>query len=267
MELAPLGQVKAFARFAPPALDFAAALTAQPGASLIAEVKRASPSKGVIAQEWDPEQIAETYARNGAAAISCLTDSRFFQGNLEYLTEIKERLRVIGKRRAGAAQGLRLPRVPGLRGAHGRRRCHAAHRRRAGRQRSAQPARAGREPGHGRAGRSPRRGGDCDRALDSDAEIIGVNNRDLRDLPGGHRDHRPPARAHPAGQDPRRRERHPQRRRRARAWPTWAATPSWWARPSASCRSQRAAPRSPSFPPPAGRSTLGRPATQHGGTP
>ena len=40
--------------------------------------------------------IAETYARNGAAAISCLTDSRFFQGKLEYLTAIKERLRAIG---------------------------------------------------------------------------------------------------------------------------------------------------------------------------
>lgn len=97
MESAHLAQVKAFARLAPPALDFAAALTAQPGASLIAEVKRASPSKGVIAQEWDPEQIAETYARNGAAAISCLTDSRFFQGKLEYLTAIKERLREIDR--------------------------------------------------------------------------------------------------------------------------------------------------------------------------
>ncbi|WP_333889654.1 indole-3-glycerol phosphate synthase TrpC [Caldilinea sp.] len=97
MEIAPLAQVKAFARLAPPALDFAAALTAEPGASLIAEVKRASPSKGVIAREWDPEQIAETYARNGAAAISCLTDSRFFQGKLEYLTAIKERLREIGR--------------------------------------------------------------------------------------------------------------------------------------------------------------------------
>ena len=97
MELAPLAQVKAFAKVAPPALDFAAALTAQQGVSLIAEVKRASPSKGVIAHDWDPEKIAETYAYNGAAAISCLTDTRFFQGKLEYLTAIKERLRVIGK--------------------------------------------------------------------------------------------------------------------------------------------------------------------------
>ena len=93
----PLTQVKAFARLAPEPLDFAGALTLQRGASLIAEVKRASPSKGLIARDWDPELIGETYARNGAAAISCLTDAKFFQGKLEYLTSIKERLRVIGK--------------------------------------------------------------------------------------------------------------------------------------------------------------------------
>jgi indole-3-glycerol phosphate synthase len=93
MEEAPLAQVKAFAHLAPDPLDFAVALTAHEGASLIGEVKRASPSKGLIAKEWDPELIAETYARNGAAAISCLTDARFFQGQLEYLTAIKERLR------------------------------------------------------------------------------------------------------------------------------------------------------------------------------
>jgi len=92
-----LSQVKAFATLAPDALDFALALTAQPGASLIAEVKRASPSKGLIAHDWDPERIGETYARSGAAAISCLTDKRFFQGELAYLTSIKERLREMKK--------------------------------------------------------------------------------------------------------------------------------------------------------------------------
>ena len=97
MHEVPATQVKALALVSPPALDFAAALTAQPGVSLIAEVKRASPSKGLIARDWDAEQIGETYARNGAAAISCLTDGRFFQGDLAYLTGIKERLRSIGK--------------------------------------------------------------------------------------------------------------------------------------------------------------------------
>jgi indole-3-glycerol phosphate synthase len=93
----PMAEVKAFARLAPDPVDFAAAVTAHPGASLIAEVKRASPSKGLIAQDWDPELIGETYARSGAVAISCLTDQRFFQGKLDYLTAIKERLREINK--------------------------------------------------------------------------------------------------------------------------------------------------------------------------
>jgi indole-3-glycerol phosphate synthase len=97
MQEVPLAQVKAFAALAPPSLDFAGALAAQPGAALIAEVKRASPSKGLIAHDWDPVLIADTYARNGAAAISCLTDGRFFQGKLEYLTAIKERQRETGK--------------------------------------------------------------------------------------------------------------------------------------------------------------------------
>jgi indole-3-glycerol phosphate synthase len=97
MQEMPLAQVKAFAALAPPTLDFAGALTAEPHVSLIAEVKRASPSKGLIAREWDPVLIADTYARSGAAAISCLTDGRFFQGKLEYLTAIKERQRETGK--------------------------------------------------------------------------------------------------------------------------------------------------------------------------
>jgi indole-3-glycerol phosphate synthase len=97
MQEMPLAQVKAFAAVAPPPLDFAAALRAQKGVALIAEVKRASPSKGLIARDWDPVLIADTYARGGAAAISCLTDGRFFQGKLEYLTEIKERQREVGR--------------------------------------------------------------------------------------------------------------------------------------------------------------------------
>jgi indole-3-glycerol phosphate synthase len=96
MALVPLSQVKAFARLAPPPLDFAAALTAKPGVALIAEVKRASPSRGLIARDWDPPLIAETYARAGAAAISCLTDKRYFQGDLTYLTAIKDHLRDLG---------------------------------------------------------------------------------------------------------------------------------------------------------------------------
>ncbi len=89
---APEANLRALVKFAPPSLDFAAALAA-PGVSLVAEVKRASPSKGLLCRDFDAVQLALTYARGGAAAISCLTDERYFQGKLEYLTQIKEALR------------------------------------------------------------------------------------------------------------------------------------------------------------------------------
>jgi len=56
---------------------------------IIAEVKKASPSKGVIREDFDPLAIAQSYSQNGANAISVLTEPHFFQGNLEYLTQIR----------------------------------------------------------------------------------------------------------------------------------------------------------------------------------
>ncbi|WP_419765137.1 MAG: indole-3-glycerol phosphate synthase TrpC [Arcobacter sp.] len=56
---------------------------------IIAEVKKASPSKGVIKEDFDPIFIAQEYSKNGANAISVLTEPHYFQGNLEYLTQIR----------------------------------------------------------------------------------------------------------------------------------------------------------------------------------
>ncbi|MEW6358454.1 MAG: indole-3-glycerol phosphate synthase TrpC [Planctomycetota bacterium] len=73
---------------APPVRDFAAALAAE-GMSLIAEVKKASPSAGIIRPDFDPAAIARIYAAAGAAAISILTDEKYFQGSLSFLEAIR----------------------------------------------------------------------------------------------------------------------------------------------------------------------------------
>jgi len=56
---------------------------------IIAEIKKASPSKGVIRADFDPVWIAKTYAAHGAAAISVLTEARFFQGSLQHLEQVR----------------------------------------------------------------------------------------------------------------------------------------------------------------------------------
>ena len=75
---------------APPVRSFFDALDADGPIKLIAEVKKASPSKGIIREDFHPVEIAEAYAQNGATCISVLTDESFFQGHLNFLREIRK---------------------------------------------------------------------------------------------------------------------------------------------------------------------------------
>lgn len=90
----PLAGVQTAANHAPPPRDFAAALAAGNTVQLIAEVKQASPSAGIIREPFDPVEIARAYADAGAACISVLTDQPYFQGDLEYLRAIRHEVSV-----------------------------------------------------------------------------------------------------------------------------------------------------------------------------
>ena len=89
MREVPLEDVRAFATTAPPPVDLVGAL-AQPSVSLIAECKKASPSKGLMVRDYDAVALAESYIRAGASAISVLTDARHFQGSLQDLRDVRE---------------------------------------------------------------------------------------------------------------------------------------------------------------------------------
>jgi indole-3-glycerol phosphate synthase len=159
---------------APPVRDFHAALAHGPGVRLIAEIKKASPSAGVLRADFDPAAIARTYAAGGAAALSVLTDAPFFQGSLADLRAVRaavelpllrkdfllERYQLLEARAAGADAVLLIAEI-----------LDAEALPRLLREASALGLSALVElydPVH------------LPRVLDAGARIIGVNNRDLR---------------------------------------------------------------------------------------
>jgi indole-3-glycerol phosphate synthase len=74
--------------------DFIAALKQAKHVGLIAEVKKASPSAGIICKDFDPVRIAKEYEAAGASCLSVLTDEKFFQGSLDYLRQIREAVKL-----------------------------------------------------------------------------------------------------------------------------------------------------------------------------
>jgi len=87
----PLKKVEILAGKAPAPRDFTAALKGS-RIKIIAEIKKASPSKGMISTDFNPAQTARIYAENGAAAISVLTETQYFLGSMAYLDTVKQAL-------------------------------------------------------------------------------------------------------------------------------------------------------------------------------
>jgi indole-3-glycerol phosphate synthase len=88
----PLSQLQDMVLFQAAPLPFLRTLREWPGRAIIAEIKKASPSKGMIRADFEPLSLAQIYAASGAAAISVLTERQFFQGSLVFLRIIREQV-------------------------------------------------------------------------------------------------------------------------------------------------------------------------------
>lgn len=93
MRVKPLGELKAQICDLPPPRDFTGTLEGR-DCAIIAEVKRRSPSKGVLREPFHPVEIASLYEKHGAAAVSVLTDQSFFGGDKTYLSEIRRSVHI-----------------------------------------------------------------------------------------------------------------------------------------------------------------------------
>lgn len=90
-QLAPLELMRQRATDAAKPRNFFASVTRKSShINVIAEIKKASPSAGLIREDFDPVAIAQAYQRGGASCISCLTDEKYFQGKLDYIAQIKQ---------------------------------------------------------------------------------------------------------------------------------------------------------------------------------
>src|ERR1017187_3227089 len=156
--------------------DFAGALRREDGVALIAEVKKASPSAGLILKDFDAIRIACDYEGAGASALSVLTDEKFFQGRIEYLQLIRDAVRLPLLRKDFVIDELQIH-ESAARGADAILLIVAilddAQLKGFG-ELTSQLRLAGLVVGQGEAG--------MERALASGAVIIGVNNRDLSDF-------------------------------------------------------------------------------------
>ena len=85
----PLGELVSAAAETPPAIDFPDLHAKTPGVKIISEIKKASPSKGVIRDDFDHFSVAREYEASGAFALSVLTDRKFFEGDISYLSDIR----------------------------------------------------------------------------------------------------------------------------------------------------------------------------------